>query len=325
MYKFLIFNKKIALCAFFVAITALFAPAQQSTAYRDYIAKYKDVALRHQQEYGIPASITLAQGLLESRAGKSYLAMRGNNHFGIKCHSSWQGKSVQFDDTLRHTCYRQYSNAEDSFLDHSRFLMGKRYKKLFSLDITDYHGWAQGLKDCGYAEDPAYPQKLVKIIETYDLASLAVTTGKGKTKKEKTMVTDEIIAHSTTVSDNPERAILRAVDKIHRVQRKWKVHYVKAKDGDTMESIAAEFDLETSQLLEFNDATDATATLPKGMPVYLEKKLLISHGSNRYKAHEGDTWWSISQHKCVRLKTLLNINNAVASDSIQPGTMIQLR
>ena len=163
--------------AFFCLILPLFAAVlahSQSLNARslEYIDRYKAIALEHQQEYGVPACITLAQGLLESNAGQSYLARRGNNHFGIKCYS-WKGPVVEYDDTLKHNCYRNYGCAEDSFLDHAKFLRGKRYSPLYELEVTDYQGWARGLRECGYAEDPAYPQKLVNIIEQYELYTLA--------------------------------------------------------------------------------------------------------------------------------------------------------
>lgn len=135
----------------------------------NYIEQYKDVAVEQCRTHGVPASITLAQGLLESNAGASYLATRGNNHFGIKCHK-WAGEAVEYEDSLQHDCYRKYGSAEDSFLDHSRFLCGKRYQPLHALDTADYRGWAAGLRTCGYAEDPAYPQKLIAIIERYSLS-----------------------------------------------------------------------------------------------------------------------------------------------------------
>lgn len=145
--------------------------AQSRSDYRAYIERYKTVALQHESAFGIPASITLAQGLLESAAGRSGLALNGNNHFGIKSFS-WHGDVVCYGDSTSRTCYRKYGCAEDSFLDHARFLKGKRYGRLFDLDITDYRGWAQGLRECGYAEDPAYPQKLIGIIEQYNLHEL---------------------------------------------------------------------------------------------------------------------------------------------------------
>ena len=166
---FLNFKRKIGFCLIFALFCSLMAHAQkQQASHLEYIARYHELAQQHRQQYGIPASITLAQGLLESNAGRSYLATRGNNHFGIKCHN-WSGESVEYDDTLRHACYRKYDTAEQSFVDHARFLKGKRYAPLYQLEVTDYRGWAAGLRECGYAEDNAYPQKLVSIIEQYEL------------------------------------------------------------------------------------------------------------------------------------------------------------
>lgn len=171
-YNFSNCKQKALFCLFLTLFVSVFVHSQSLNArYLEYIDRYKAIALEHQQEYGVPACITLAQGLLESNAGQSYLARRGNNHFGIKCYS-WKGPVVEYDDTLKHNCYRNYGSAEDSFLDHAKFLRGKRYSPLYELEVTDYQGWAQGLRDCGYAEDPAYPQKLVNIIEQYELYAL---------------------------------------------------------------------------------------------------------------------------------------------------------
>ncbi len=322
MDNFLIFNAKFAICAAFLLFLGLSAPAQKlSASYLSYIDRYKDLAVRHQQEFGIPASITLAQGLLESRAGRSYLAQRGNNHFGIKCHSNWQGQSVQFDDTLRHICYRQYASAEDSFLDHAKFLKGKRYGKLYSLKVSDYKGWAQGLKDCGYAEDPAYPQKLVALIEQYDLNRFA--SDQPVVAKREELKPDENIGHNTTVAESPERTILRSVDKIHSIHRKWKLHYVKAAAGDTFQSIASEFDIELSDLLDFNDAA-TDREIPEGSLIFLEKKLLQCPSKKWHKVRSGETTWDIAQKNGIRLRSLLRLNH-IAADSIpEPGSKLAL-
>ena len=166
-------SKQIA--AFCLILFGFFTFHGHSQAIRDdykaYIEQYRTTALQHQQMFGIPASITLAQGLLESRAGKSGLATNGNNHFGIKSYN-WRGDVVCYGDSANMHCYRKYGAPEDSFLDHARFLKSKRYGKLYELDVTDYKAWAQGLRECGYAEDPAYPQKLINIIEQYHLHEL---------------------------------------------------------------------------------------------------------------------------------------------------------
>lgn len=140
-----------------------------STSGLDYIDKYKGAAVREMNQYGIPASIKLAQALLESGNGNSYLAREANNHFGIKCGGVWQGKSIARDDDNPNDCFRVYNSVDDSYRDHSQFLLRKRYEKLFTLDKDDYRGWAKGLKEAGYATNPRYPELLIDLIERYDL------------------------------------------------------------------------------------------------------------------------------------------------------------
>lgn len=153
-----------------VCLSAGAESQRKLTSYQKYISKYSDLAIQHQKKYRIPASITLAQGLLESGAGQSDLARRSNNHFGIKCHSDWRGGRVYHDDDLRGECFRKYKRVEDSYDDHSRFLAERsRYERLFKLNIKDYKGWAKGLQKCGYATDRAYANKLIKVIEDYEL------------------------------------------------------------------------------------------------------------------------------------------------------------
>ena len=159
-------------CLIFALFWALSAPAQtKHQQYLDYIERYKQVAMQSAREYGVPASITLAQGLLESYVGKSKMAVEANNHFGIKAYH-WQGEVYGRCDSLKQVGYRKYGTPEDSFLDHAQFLKGPRYSILYEFDITDYRSWAQGLRDCGYAEDVNYPAKLINIIEQYELYAL---------------------------------------------------------------------------------------------------------------------------------------------------------
>ncbi|MDD6027164.1 MAG: glucosaminidase domain-containing protein, partial [bacterium] len=155
--------------AIFVAnVQVTYAQQRLSARYLNYIDEYKDIAIEQQRRHGIPASITLAQGLLESQAGQSRLATAGNNHFGIKC-TGWAGDTIRHDDDELQECFRSYASAAESYNDHSLFLKRKRYEPLYALAITDYKGWAQTLKKCGYATDPKYPEKLINIIETYEL------------------------------------------------------------------------------------------------------------------------------------------------------------
>ncbi len=166
------FGKQISFfCFFFALFCAFWAPAQtKHQRYLDYIERYKGVALQHERDYGVPASITLAQGLLESSVGQSRMALEANNHFGIKAYN-WKGE-VYGRDSLGAVGYRKYGSPEDSYLDHAKFLKGARYSVLYNLDVKDYRSWAQGLRDCGYAEDANYPSKLISIIEQYELYAL---------------------------------------------------------------------------------------------------------------------------------------------------------
>lgn len=153
-----------------ICITVSTSAQKRNKVYEDYIHKYRGIAVDEMKHYRIPASITLAQGLLESGAGKSELARKSNNHFGIKCGGSWDGRSVRHDDDARNECFRAYKHPKDSYRDHSKFLRsGARYAFLFRLKITDYKGWARGLKKAGYATDPQYANRLINIIELYDL------------------------------------------------------------------------------------------------------------------------------------------------------------
>lgn len=148
----------------------LVAASQNKTATEQYISQYRNIAIENQKQYGIPASITLAQGIIESGSGRSALAKESNNHFGIKCHNNWTGEKTYKDDDKKNDCFRVYNNAEESFTDHSLFLKNnKRYASLFTLDINDYKSWATGLKQCGYATNPNYANLLIDIIELYEL------------------------------------------------------------------------------------------------------------------------------------------------------------
>jgi len=184
-------NKQILFfCLIFVLFSAISASSQtKQQRYLDYIDRYKSVALQHEREFGVPASITLAQGILESSVGQSKMALEANNHFGIKAYH-WNGE-VYGKDSLGSVGYRKYGAPEDSYLDHAKFLKGPRYSVLYELDVTDYRSWAQGLRDCGYAEDVNYPAKLIRIIEQYELYALDGGLRLDGTKTATAEVTEE--------------------------------------------------------------------------------------------------------------------------------------
>ena len=178
----------------FLMLSPFFVIGQnKSNSTQDYINTYTKIAIEQEKQYGIPACITLAQGILESGSGRSRLATEANNHFGIKCHNDWKGKKIYKDDDKKNECFRVYDNAEQSYIDHSLFLVGKkRYADLFKLKITDYKGWAKGLKKAGYATNPKYPQLLIDIIELYDLANITQTYQEQEAQEEN----KEIIAQN---------------------------------------------------------------------------------------------------------------------------------
>lgn len=220
-------------------------------SYNDYISKYSSMAVDARKQHGIPASITLAQGLLESAAGKSRLATEGNNHFGIKCHSDWQGETMIASDDRPDDCFRVYESAAESFADHSRFLSRKRYQPLFEIPVSDYCGWARGLKQCGYATDPNYADRLITIIERYAL-----------------YVYDECDSEKADETAEFIKAHLMAA---HPVRKSRGLHYVVAVPGDTYASLAREFKISKKRLMEMNDAVTDTGIKP-WEEVYLEPK-----------------------------------------------------
>ena len=330
IYNFSKNNLFSVFCSYFVALCCFSASAQRQLAsYLEYIDTYKEIAISQQRDYGIPASITLAQGLLESGAGKSYLAREGNNHFGIKCHRNWHGEVVEVGDSARRVCYRQYGSAADSFKDHSLFLQGKRYSRLYDLEVTDYRGWATGLRECGYAEDTAYPQKLIQIIEQYELYNYdsgqsvtASTRKRPKTDKKGRNGID----HDLKSNKDEGKEVLTRVTSLHSVKRKWKLHYVVTVAGDSYEAIAAEFNLKTSKLLDFNDIEDARTPLTPGTILYVEKKASKApEGFDTYTIRRGDTPWSIAQSFGIKLSGLLKLNEISRDSVLHPGDIMQLR
>lgn len=215
----------------------------------DYIEKYSLIAVKKMNEHGIPASITLAQGILESGAGKSELAQKSNNHFGIKCHNDWSGERVYHDDDKKGECFRKYKRPEDSYEDHSNFLKRPRYEKLFQLKTTDYKGWAKGLKECGYATAPDYAQKLIGLIETYELYKY----DNGEIQVEEKILPNEnnIIAPRTEYLTESTMGIIPAY-RTHKVISSEGRKAVIAESGDSYYSIAEEFDLRKWQIRRYN-------------------------------------------------------------------------
>ena len=271
-------------------------------AYREYVETYSAMAVEQQEAYGIPASITLAQGLLESAAGRSTLATEGNNHFGIKCHSDWEGETMTRSDDAPDDCFRVYSDAAQSFEDHSRFLMRKRYERLFDLDPSDYAGWARGLKACGYATDPHYADRLVTIIERYSLNMFDTEAGR----------------HAEETCDY----ITSVLGSTHPIRKSRGLYYVVAYPGDTYESIAREFHLKPKKLMAFNDA-GRDGEIKAWEEVYLQEKLdRAPEGVVSVTIGEGESIHSVAQRNGVKLEAIKALNKG-AKD--RPGTTLRVR
>lgn len=270
--------------------------------YQDYIDQYSEMAVEQQQAYGIPASITLAQGLLESAAGQSTLATRGNNHFGIKCHREWEGDTLLRSDDAPNECFRAYRNVSESFHDHSRFLSRKRYSPLFKLEVTDYAAWARGLRECGYATDPNYASRLITIIERYALYLFDTEAGR--------------------LSEENSDFIRMHLQKSHPVRKSRGLHYVIATPGDTYSSIAKEFNIDRKKLMKCNDVSRDGEIRP-WQEVYLVPKLdTAPDGVDRAVIGEDESMHSISQRFGITMESLMQLNPK-AKDSA--GTTLRLR
>lgn len=282
-------------------------------AYQEYFDQYKDVAISQMQQYGIPASITLAQGVLESGAGKSDLARRSNNHFGIKC-NGWTGRKVYHDDDARGECFRAYDDPFDSYLDHSLFLRNsQRYSRLFKLKKTDYKGWAKGLKSCGYATSPTYAHRLIEIIELYRLDQY--DKGGGSNSGGFTLT-------PVKKSHEPFQRVTQ-----HKINEFNDNLFVIAKAGDTFRSIGADVSVDYRRLAKFNER-DKNDVLEEGEYIWLKKKRRRAPKEYRgfvYRVQAGESMYSISQRFGIRLKNLYKMNDLKPNYVIQVGDPLRLR
>ncbi|WP_298451656.1 glucosaminidase domain-containing protein [uncultured Prevotella sp.] len=289
---------------------SLNAQMKWNSKYQAYIDKYKDLAISEMLKYNIPASITLAQGLLESGAGTSELTRKGNNHFGIKCHD-WLGATTYHDDDEEQECFRAYRDAYESYEDHSKFLARQpRYKRLFSLKRTDYKGWAHGLKSCGYATNPNYAKKLIGIIELYKLHQFD-----NAKKFDKFMV---------------ERSEVKNISpdiKLHPIHIYNKNYYLNARQGDTFKSIAKEVGISYRKLAKYNER-DKNDKLIAGEIIYLKKKQKKADKVYKNRPHRvktGESMYSIAQYYGIRLSSLYKMNKLSPEYNIKVGDYLRVR
>lgn len=327
---------------FFVGLTVCGAvqAQKQNPNYLNYIAQWQETAVQQQADYGIPASITMAQALLESGAGQSELAVNANNHFGIKCTSDWFGGVYYHDDETEGECFRQYYDAAESFKDHSLFLKRARYATCFEIVIEDYEGWAYRLRECGYATDKLYAQKLIKIIEDYRLDTLvnyvpaardSAVVIKGKTERpaaqpeQKQVVAAGNSKKATVVrgsepirviTSNPEPPYVEPLTAQQEKQQFFIQHpkkkcngltYVEAREGDSYANVAFRMNVRERDLREWNDALGRD--LKAGDRIYTSrKKTSVPQEKAIMWVHPGENLWTICQREGIQMKRVQTLN-----------------
>ena len=294
----------------------------QKISQEEYIAKYKNLAISEMHRSGVPASITLAQGILETESGNSSLVLRSNNHFGIKCKSNWDGPSVSHDDDARDECFRAYGTAEESYRDHSDFLKNSpRYAFLFKYEPTNYKDWAFGLKEAGYATNPRYPEMLIRFIETnhlqqYDTAEMLLAYS---TDKEPSYE----VFNAVVIENYPEPARKTPAYGAfsNHVVNGSKAIFVP--EGTSLLAIATKQKIHLSKLLEINDLKK-DGLLKRGQFIFLEKK--ATQGENDfYIVEDGETPYDVAQKNGVLLQSILVFNKLGENDHLQPGKKLYLK
>lgn len=315
----------------FVACMGLSA---QDLTPEQYIEKYKDFAIREMKRMGVPASITLAQGLHESEFGNSVLVKKSNNHFGIKCKSSWTGGGVSHDDDAPGECFRTYKSAEESYRDHSNYLRGnQRYGFLFELNPADYKGWAYGLKKAGYATNPKYPVILIQTIEKYSLQQYSLLAINDMPKYDKSQFEDdkEVPFVYNEEEENPSYAknvsnkdIVPAegsdFDRIGYINQ---IKCVMAKKGTSLLAIATRQHIDLKKLMEYNDFTE-DGLLSKDQPVFLERKA-IQGSTAVYVCKKGETLLDAAQQNGIQAEYLARYNGITRNTVISEGATLYLQ
>lgn len=308
------------LYAWLLALSITANAQKVNQTYQNYIDLYKDIAIEEMEKYHIPASITLAQGLFESGAGQSELVKKGNNHFGIKCHG-WTGATITHDDDTKGECFRAYDNALQSYEDHSKFLTNnQRYAKLFNYSQTDYKSWATGLKECGYATNPLYAQKLINIIELYNLNQYDTATSYDKFIA-KHSGTDKPVTTTSTTTKKTQNYGLHPI-KIFNGN-----YYLMAREGDTFKSIGQEVNISGRKLALYNER-EYKDHLYAGDIIFLKKKKRKAPKSFKNRPHtvkQGESLYSISQMYGMQLRTLYKLNKLTPAYTIKVGDKLRVR
>jgi len=314
------------LTVFCLALTLPLTSQKISTD--DYIRLYKDWAIESMQKKKVPASITLSQGILESGSGNSSLATTANNHFGIKCHKGWDGGTYYMDDDAPNECFRKYKSALESYIDHADFLIGReRYSALFKLEITDYKGWAQGLKDAGYATNPKYASLLIDLIEKYKLYEFDklaldpdyVVNNNSTNNNNSNNNTNTNTNSNNTTNDDKTEIVKNKVIFINGLRA------IKVKKGQTVKEIAEHFELKPKQVLKYNEI-GSSDPLKEGAVIFLEPKRASAEPA--YKTHtvkQGESLYSIAHQYGMKMEALMKKNNLWYGSVIKPGDILELR
>ena len=298
-----------------LTVQAVEAQTLRKPIYMDYVRTYSAEARRQMDKHAIPASITLAQGLIETGAGTSALAREHNNHFGIKCHTTWTGKRTYKRDDNPNDCFRSYPTAEASYQDHSLFLKGRRYQRLYALRYDDYRGWAKGLQLCGYATNKGYANMLIKVIEDYELYSfdrgeLPSWYGSAQPSQSQTKHRSSGKSYSS-----PMRPSYLSYGLL----------YVLADQNDSYERIAEDMGISAKKLAKYND-TPLDYPLNEGDVIYLEPK--NKEATSRYSTYTvriGDSMHDISQRFGIRLERLYKLNDKDEDYIPEEGDVLRLR
>jgi LysM repeat protein len=312
--------KKIAWVFFLLLfIVALFGQTKYTP--QDYIEMYHQIAIKKMHEYKIPASITLAQGILESGSGNSNLARNANNHFGIKCHTEWNGPTYIMDDDTKNECFRKYKHPEESFSDHSLFLTSRpRYKFLFDdYEVTDYKGWAHGLKKAGYATNPAYAERLINIIEKYDLAKYDQMKPGGKPVLAK-QPKEQPASKEKESLELPKGAYISNAEKQIFIYNR--IETTKGK-GRKPVDLAVEYDIPLDKLMKYNDINEGDA-FDYNQNVFLQPKRKKGTEST-HTVQQGESMWDISQMYGIKLSSLYKKNMLDRDKEVKPGEVVSLR
>ena len=294
----------------------------QKISIEEYLNTYRDIAIAEMKRLGVPADITLAQGVLETENGNSELVKKSNNHFGIKCKETWKGATVYHDDDAKGECFRKYNSAEESYHDHSEFLRYRpNYAALFTLEITDYKGWAYGLKKAGYATNPNYPKMLIKTIEDFHLNELVVQAYNSKPVQGKSDKSEESL--SAKIETKKEQLVETPKSTIVDVAKASGLKAIFVDSGVSLLAIASNQNIHLNKLLEYNDLKSG-GILTHPQWIFLEAKLKEAE-NDTYTTTGFEDVYDIAQTNALQLKRLLKYNKLKSGTIVKPNTILFLK